>query len=74
MWHMTPSRSIRICDIVRWNIDAEGEPTEAEAAKGRDEGGKESGLWAKWDLPEATLGVKLAKNLALSQFGQALVK
>ena len=30
-------------------------------------------LWAKWDLPEAALGIKLAKNLALSQFGQALV-
>ena len=36
---------------------------------GRDESGEES----KWDLPEATLGVKLAEDLALSKFGEALV-
>ena len=42
-------------------------------AKGCDESGEESGLWAKWDLPEATLGVKLAEDLALSKFGEALV-
>ena len=49
-------------------------PIEAEAVKGHDDGGEESGLWAKRDLPEAALGIEFAKNLALSQFGQALVK
>ena len=34
--------------------------------------GEESWLWTKWDLLEATLGMELAEDLALTKFDEAL--
>lgn len=69
------NRGLRRCPLEdsAGGADAEWEPIKTEAAKGCDESGEESGLWAMLELLEAATVVERLGALALSEFGEAVV-